>query len=213
MLNIHFNEYFELSLFRTSSEIELLDLVQDPVFLSELEDQKEKLLSNRKLQTVDQIPELSASPSTSVVSTSPPKFIPSIPQQPIITPQIPISFVSSTPLIVTNPSLISTSVSNPPRAVASRFDPLILPQNLDAMHADYQSKIPLFDATQGITTQQHVNQMNDFFNLHEIDEENVTMRLFVKSFGGEVRKSFRALPAGTINTLSFFIDNSWIVGR
>ncbi len=43
--------------------------------------------------------------------------------------------------------------------------------------------------------------MRNFFDLHEIDEENVTMRLFVQSFGGEVRKRFIALPAGTINTL------------
>ena len=85
--------------------------------------------------------------------------------------------------------------------MASRYAPPVLPQNLDAMPTDYQSKIPLFDATQGITVQQHVDRMNDFFDLHEIDEENVTMRLFVQSFGGEVRKWFKALPAGTINTL------------
>ena len=69
--------------------------------------------------------------------------------------------------------------------MAARYALLIFPQNLDVMPTDYQSKIPLFDATQGITLQQHVDRMNDFFDLHEIDEENVTMRLFVKSFGGE----------------------------
>jgi len=46
--------------------------------------------------------------------------------------------------------------------------------------------------------------MSDFFDLHEIDEENVIMRLFVQTFGGEVRKWFRALLAGTINTLAVF---------
>ena len=69
------------------------------------------------------------------------------------------------------------------------------------MPTDYQCKIPLFDATQGITAQQHVDRMSDFFDLHEIDEENVTMRLFVQTFRGEARKWFRALPVGTINTL------------
>lgn len=59
----------------------------------------------------------------------------------------------------------------------------------------------MFDATQTITAQQHVDRMNDFFDLHEVDAENVSMRLFVQSFGGEVRKWFRALPAGSINTL------------
>ena len=70
------------------------------------------------------------------------------------------------------------------------------------MPADYQSKIPLFDGTpQSVTAQQHVDRMTDFFDLHEIDAENVTMRLFVQTFGGEVRKWFRALLAGSINTL------------
>lgn len=50
----------------------------------------------------------------------------------------------------------------------------MLPQNLDDMPADYQSKIPLFDGTlQGVIAQQHVDKMIDFFNLHEIDAENV----------------------------------------
>ena len=43
--------------------------------------------------------------------------------------------------------------------------------------------------------------MADFFDLHEIDAKNVTMRLFVQTFGGEVRKWFRALPAPSITTL------------
>jgi len=43
--------------------------------------------------------------------------------------------------------------------------------------------------------------MADFFDLHEIDEENVTMRLFMQTFGGEVRKWFRNLLARSIPTL------------
>lgn len=54
------------------------------------------------------------------------------------------------------------------------------------MPTDYQRKIPLFDATQGIIVQQHVDRMNEFYDLHELDEVNVTMRLFVQSFGGGV---------------------------
>lgn len=79
----------------------------------------------------------------------------------------------------------------------------MFPQNLDDMPADYQRKIPLFDGTpHGVTTQQHVDRMIDLFNLHEIDVENVTMRLFVQTFGGEVRKWFRALPVASVTTLT-----------
>lgn len=70
--------------------------------------------------------------------------------------------------------------------MAAKYAPLVLPQNLDAMPANYQSKIPLFDATQGITAQQHVDRMSDLFDLHEVDAKNVTMRLFVQTFRGEV---------------------------
>lgn len=107
-----------------------------------------------------------------------------------------ISHTSATPTPPTTPR------PNPPRAMGAQFAPLTLPQVLNDMPADYQSKIPLFDGTpQNITAQQHVDKMVDFFDLHEIDEENVTMRLFVQTFGGEVRKWFRNLPARSIPTL------------
>ena len=71
------------------------------------------------------------------------------------------------------------------------------------MPNDYQSKIPFFDGTpNSITDQQHVDKMADFYELHEIDAENVAMRLFVQTFAGEVRKWFRALPAASIATLA-----------
>jgi len=92
---------------------------------------------------------------------------------------------------------------NPPRVMAARFAPLVLPQVSDDMPVDYQIKIPLFDgAPNNITAQQHVDRMADFYDLHEIDAENVTMRLFIQTFLGEVRKWFRGLPAARITTLA-----------
>ena len=44
--------------------------------------------------------------------------------------------------------------------------------------------------------------MADFYELHEIDAENVAMRLFVQTFAGEVRKWFRGFPAARIATLA-----------
>jgi len=86
--------------------------------------------------------------------------------------------------------------------MAAWFTPLILPQVLDNMPSDYQSKISFFDGTpNGITAQQHVDKMADFYELHEIDEENVAMRLFVKTFVGDVRKWFRGLATASITTL------------
>jgi len=86
--------------------------------------------------------------------------------------------------------------------MAARFAPLALPQNLHDMPADYQSKIPMFDGTpQSATAQQHIDKMMTFFDLYEIDEEDVTMRLFAQTFDGEVRKWFRGLTARSIANL------------
>ncbi len=104
-------------------------------------------------------------------------------------------------MVVPTPPTSPRPVVNLSGAMVARYAPLVLPQNLDNMPVDYQSKIPLFDASQGVTTQQHIDWMSDSFDLHKIDAENVTMRLFVQTFGGEVRKWFRSLSARTINSL------------
>ena len=72
------------------------------------------------------------------------------------------------------------------------------------MPGDYQSKIFLFDATGQYTTQQHVNKMSDFFELHEIDEADVQMRLFAQTLTGDVQKYFKAFPANYIADLANF---------
>ena len=62
--------------------------------------------------------------------------------------------------------------------MADKYVPLFLPAQLHAMPQDYQSKTFLFDATSQYTTQEHVNKITNYFELHEIDESDVKMRLF-----------------------------------
>lgn len=182
-------------MFIRKSENALENTVLDPEFLVDIEFQRENysiddyILNSPQSITVTYIPEpsessraafppnSSASPSVKSRLSSPPTTPPSNPENPLV---------------------------NPPKVMATRYAPLVLPQVLNDMSTDYQSKITIFDATQGITAQQHVDKMNDFFVLHEVEEENVATRLFVQSFGGEVRKWFRALPAGSIHTLQDF---------
>jgi len=75
--------------------------------------------------------------------------------------------------------------------MATCYAPLVLPGKLNPMPQDYQTKIPQFDATGAITTQQHVDEMNNFFDLQEVGESDVKMRLFAQILGGEVRKWFK----------------------
>ena len=52
--------------------------------------------------------------------------------------------------------------------------------------------------------QQHLVKFNDFCELEDVDYDDAKMRLFSKSFGGEVREWFRGLPAGSIHNVQEF---------
>lgn len=126
--------------------------------------------------------------SSSKIPTEPP-FIPTIPMKPIISDQnsavVPPPSTPSTPRTskiaspphspphtphtsaAPAPPTYPRPIANPPRAMAARFAPLVLPQNLDDMPTDYQRKIHLFYGTpHNVTAQQHVDKMIDFFDLH-----------------------------------------------
>lgn len=47
--DLPFDEYFVLSLFKTTSDSELLDIVSNPELIKEIEVEKAKLISNHKL--------------------------------------------------------------------------------------------------------------------------------------------------------------------
>jgi hypothetical protein len=88
--------------------------------------------------------------------------------------------------------------------MAARYAPLVLAAPLHAMPQDYQTRLPQFDATGPLNTQQHVDKMNDYFDLQEVDEADVQMRLFAQSLTGDVKKWFKALPAASVPDLVAF---------
>ena len=47
-------------------------------------------------------------------------------------------------------------------------------------------------------------KMNDYFDLQEVDEADVQMRLFAQSLTRDVKKWFKALPATTIIDIVVF---------
>ena len=71
--------------------------------------------------------------------------------------------------------------------MAARYAPLVLSGQLHNMPQDYQSKIPQFDGNSQYTAQQHVNKMTDYFELNEIDEADVQMRLFAQTLARVVK--------------------------
>jgi len=52
--------------------------------------------------------------------------------------------------------------------------------------------------------------MTDYFELHEIDESDVQMRLFAQTLTGDVKKWCKGLPTTHIEDLDVFIDCLWI---
>ena len=102
---------------------------------------------------------------------------PSTPQTTLSTPPSTthILIVIPTPPVVTS---ISATMEN-------RYTPLHLPTNPGAMPPDYQIKITSFEGTDTYTTQQHAKKMTEYFEIYEVDVDDVIMKLFVKSLTGD----------------------------
>jgi hypothetical protein len=72
---------------------------------------------------------------------------------------------SSSTNSVTSPPIIHVVVHPPPLIMATRYDPLVLVAPLHAMPQDYQTRIPQYDSIGPLNAQQHVDKMNDYFDL------------------------------------------------
>ena len=89
--------------------------------------------------------------------------------------------------------------------MATWYAPLVLPLPLVNLPQDYQSKIPLYDASNATTASQHVDKMNDYFDRNEIDDDSVKLRLFSQSLRGRSKKMVQRLnPSHSINDLQAF---------
>ena len=88
--------------------------------------------------------------------------------------------------------------------MAVRYAPLVFVSSLHDMPQDYQTRLPQFDSTGPLNAQQHVDKMNDYFDLQEVDEANVQMILFAQSLTGEVKKWFKTLRATSITDIVDF---------
>jgi hypothetical protein len=110
---------------------------------------------------------------------------------------------SSSSSAVTSP-IIQPTIPPPPHIMAARYAPLVLAAPLHAMPQDYQTRLPQFDATGPLSAQQHVDKMNDYFDLHEVDEADIQMRLFSQSLTGDVKKWYKGLFAAFVLDLTTF---------
>jgi hypothetical protein len=88
--------------------------------------------------------------------------------------------------------------------MAARYAPLVLVVPLHAMPQDYQTRLPQFNGIGPLNAQQHVDKMNDYFDLHEVDEADVQMRLFSQSLTGDIKKWYKGLRVTSVLDLTAF---------
>jgi hypothetical protein len=111
------------------------------------------------------------------------------PQTAHFVPTIPSSFSS----FATAPPIIQIVVPPPPPIMVARYAPLVLVAPLHDMPQYYQMRLPQFDGTRPLNAQQHNDKMNDSFDLQEVDEVDVQMRLFAQILTGDIKKWYKGL--------------------
>ena len=88
-----------------------------------------------------------------------------------------------------------------PRKVPKRYKPLILPPVLNPLPTNHPEYLPRFDGENGITAQKHIQAFEDYLSIFEVEDEDVSLRLFALSLQSEARTWFEALPEASISNL------------
>jgi len=85
--------------------------------------------------------------------------------------------------------LFSAFVHTPiPCKIPDQYKPLILPSVLHAFPAKYYIYLPSFDGEcNNVNIEQRVQNVETFLDLFEVDEEDVSIRLFALSLQGKVK--------------------------
>jgi hypothetical protein len=101
--------------------------------------------------------------------------------------------------------------------VPDRYQPLDLPPILHDLPVNYINNLPRFDGENGkITAEKHIQNLEDFLDLYEVEDDDVCIRMFALSLGGKVKDWFKNLPAASIRNFNQFMQvflDRWVVMR
>jgi hypothetical protein len=99
--------------------------------------------------------------------------------------------------------------------VPDRYKPLDLPPILHDLPVNYIDNLPRFDGeNEKITAEKHVQNLEDFLDLYEVEDDDVYIRMFALSLGGKVKNWFRNLPSASIRNFQQFMQvflDRWVV--
>jgi hypothetical protein len=92
-----------------------------------------------------------------------------------------------------------------------------LPPILHDLPANYINNLPRFDGeNMKITVEKHIQSLEDFLDLFEVEEDDVCIRIFSLSLQGKVKNWFNNLPAASIcnfhQFMQVFLDR-WVIMR
>jgi hypothetical protein len=108
-------------------------------------------------------------------------------------------------------------LSSPPTLakVPDQYKPLELPPILHDLPVNYINNLPRFDGeNEKITAEKHVQNLEDFLDLYEVEDDDVYIRMFSLSLGGKVKDWFKNLPAASIRNFHQFMQvfmDRWVI--
>jgi hypothetical protein len=102
-----------------------------------------------------------------------------------------------------------------PVKVPDRYKPLFLPPILHDLPVNYNNNLPRFDGENAnITVEKHIQRLEDFLDLFEVEEDNVCIRMFSLSLLGKVKDWCKNLPAASISNFCQFVQvflDRWVI--
>jgi hypothetical protein len=96
-----------------------------------------------------------------------------------------------------------------------RYKPLDLPPILHDLPDNYINNLPRFDGENGkITAKKHIQNLEDFLDLYEVEDDDVCIRMIALSLQGKVKNWFRNLLAASIRNFHQFMQvflERWVI--
>jgi hypothetical protein len=92
-----------------------------------------------------------------------------------------------------------------PVKIPSRYKPLYLPPILHDLPINYTNNMPRFDGENVVTTKKHIQSLEDFLDLFEVEDDDVYIRMFFLLLQGKFKDWFKNLPTGRIRNFHQFV--------
>jgi hypothetical protein len=90
-----------------------------------------------------------------------------------------------------------------------------LPPILHDLPVNYINNLPRFDGENvKITAEKHIQNLEDFLDLYEVEDDDVCIRMFALSLQGKVKNWFKNLPAASIRNFHQFMQvflDRWVI--